>query len=102
MRSVTKETGMIRHIVVFSVEGARRTELDELIADLRALADEIDEIEAIACGRPLNATEFDAALTVDVADEAALTAYREHPAHEPVLERLRAIASTIVVADITA
>jgi Stress responsive A/B Barrel Domain len=88
--------------VVFSVESTRLSELDDLIDELRALAGEIDEIEAIACGRPLNATEFDAALTVDVADEAALTAYREHPAHEPVLERLRAIASTIVVADISA
>ena len=93
---------MIRHIVVFSVETAHLAGLDQLIDDLRALADEIDEIDAIACGRPLNATEYDAALTVDVADEAALTAYREHPAHQPVLERLRAIASTIVVADISA
>ena len=93
---------MIRHIVVFSVESARVSELDELIDALRALADQIDEIEAIACGRVLNATEFDAALTVDVADEAALAAYREHPAHQPVLERLRAMASKIVVADITA
>ena len=93
---------MIRHIVVFSVETAHLAELDQLIDDLRALADEIDEIDAIACGRPLNATEYDAALTVDVAGEAALTTYREHPAHKPVLERLRAIASTIVVADISA
>jgi hypothetical protein len=93
---------VLRHIVVFSVESARLAELDQLIDDLRALADEIDEIDAIACGRPLNATEYDAALTVDVADEAALTAYREHPAHQPVLERLRAVASTIVVADISA
>jgi hypothetical protein len=93
---------LIRHIVVFSVPSGRMSELDELIDALRALPDQIDEIEAIACGRSLNATEFDAALTVDVADEAALTAYREHPAHQPVLERLRAIASAIVVADISA
>jgi Stress responsive A/B Barrel Domain len=37
---------------------------------------------------------------VDVADEAALGTYREHPSHQPALERLRAIASQIVVADI--
>jgi hypothetical protein len=91
---------VIRHIVIFSVEAGRRNELDVLIEELLTLRGEIDEIEAIACGRSLGATGFDAALTVDVADEAALGAYREHPAHQPVLERLRAIASQIVVADI--
>jgi Stress responsive A/B Barrel Domain len=91
---------VIRHIVVFSVAESCRTELDVFIEELLTLPGEIDEIEAIACGRSLGATGLDAALTVDVADEAALGTYREHPSHQPALERLRAIASQIVVADI--
>jgi hypothetical protein len=91
---------LIRHVVVFTVAEAHRHELDALIEELRALPGEIAEIEALACGRSLGATGFDAALTVDVADEAALAAYREHPAHQPSLQRLRAVASQIVVADI--
>jgi hypothetical protein len=91
---------VIRHIVVFSVSEDARDELPGLIEDLGALHVQIDAIEALAVGRPLNATEFDCVLTVDVADEEALQAYREHPAHQPVLERLRAAATQIVVADI--
>jgi hypothetical protein len=92
---------LIRHIVVFSIDRGRETDLEQLIEDVHRLPAEIAEISAIACGRPLNSTAFDAALTVDVSDEAALEAYREHPAHQPVLQRLREIASKTVVADIT-
>jgi hypothetical protein len=91
---------VIRHIVVFSIDEGRDAALEQLIEDVHRLPAEIAEISAIACGRPLNATAFDAALTVDVPDEAALAAYREHPAHQPVLQRLREIASQLVVADI--
>jgi Stress responsive A/B Barrel Domain len=91
---------LIRHIVMFSVADDARDELAGLIEDLGALRVKIDVIEALAVGRPLNATEFDCALTVDVTDEDTLQAYREHPAHQPVLERLRSAATQIVVADI--
>jgi hypothetical protein len=93
---------VIRHVVVFSVAEDARDELPGLIEDLGALRVKIDVIEALAVGRPLNATEFDCAMTVDMADEDALQAYREHPAHQPVLERLRSAATRIVVADIVA
>jgi Stress responsive A/B Barrel Domain len=92
---------VIRHIVVVSVARDFQDELPGLIERLEALPGQIGEIEALAVGRPLNATAFDAALTVDVADENALQAYREHPAHVPVVEGLRRIAEEIVVADIT-
>lgn len=91
---------MIRHIVMFSVAKDARDQLPVLIEDLGALHVKIDVIEALAVGRPLNATEFDCALTVDVADEDALQAYREHPAHQPVLKRLRSAATQILVSDI--
>ena len=93
---------MIRHIVVFSVAAGQDEELAGLVDDLEALPGQIDVIEALAVGRPINDSPFDCALTVDLADEDALEAYRGHPAHQPVLERLRAIAADVVVADIEA
>jgi hypothetical protein len=93
---------LIRHIVVFSVAEGQEEQLAGLVGDLEALPAQIDEIEALAVGRPMNETPFDCALTVDLADGDALEAYRGHPAHQPVLERLRAIATEIVVADIEA
>ena len=91
---------MIRHIVLFSVDDNARDELAVLIDELTALPGQIDAIEALAVGRPLNAGAHDCALTVDVLDEHALQTYREHPAHQPVVDRLRRIATEMVVADI--
>ena len=93
---------MIRHIVVFSVADGQEEQLAGLVDDLEALPGQIDVIEALAVGRPLNDTPFDCALTVDLADVDALEAYRGHPAHQPVVDRLRAIAADVVVADIEA
>ena len=92
---------MIRHIVVFSVADDARGELDALIEELAALPGQIDVIEALSVGPPINAGGYDCALTVDVLDEDALRAYRDHPAHQPVVEHLRRIASEVVVADIS-
>jgi hypothetical protein len=91
---------VIRHIVVFSVAQEAKHELRELIDELRSLPKAIEEIEALACSTPVNASEFDCVLTVDIADEEAFQAYRDHPAHQPALSRLRRVASRIVVVDI--
>jgi hypothetical protein len=95
-----QEAILIRHIVVFSVAAEAEAELASLIGELESLPDRIEAIEALAVGRPLNQTPYGCALTVDVADEDALEAYRGHPAHVPVVERLRRIATEVVVADI--
>ena len=91
---------MIRHIVVFSVAADHRDQLAGVVDELRALPGQIDAIEALSVGPPLNDTPYDCALTVDVADEAALAAYRCHPAHQPVLDRLGRVVAEMVVADI--
>lgn len=90
---------MLRHVVVWSMLNDRSGDLDRLIDAIERLPDQIDEIEALSCGRLLNESENDAILTVDVCDQAALERYRSHPAHQPVLEDLRDMADEIVVAD---
>ena len=90
---------MIRHVVLWSMKPDSRAELEPLVAELRALPEEIEEIRALSVGQLLNESPFDAALCVDVDDAEALERYRSHPAHQPSLEHLRAAAAEILAAD---
>jgi|GEM_PF-5745523 len=90
---------MIRHAVIWSMAPDRAAELEPLLEELRALPEAIGEIRALSAGPLLNESSYDAALCVDVDDEAALERYRSHPAHEPSLSRLREVATEIVVGD---
>lgn len=90
---------MIRHAVIWSMAPDRAADLEPLLEELRALPAAIEEIRGLSAGPLLNESAYDAALCVDVEDEAALERYRSHPAHAPSLARLRAVAAQIVVAD---
>jgi len=90
---------MVRHVVVWTMKDDTEGELDGLLEALQALPGEIAEIKALSAGRLLNSSEYDAALCVDVEDSEALERYRAHPAHQPVVTRLRAVATALVVAD---
>jgi hypothetical protein len=90
---------MVRHAVAWSMAEGHQGELDAILDELRRLPEEIPEIAELSCGRLLNDSQLDAALCVDVADLDALERYRAHPAHSPVLDRLRRTTSSIVVAD---
>lgn len=90
---------MIRHAVIWSMAPDRAADLEPLLDELRALPDAIEEIRALTAGPLLNESPHDAALCVDVDDEAALERYRSHPAHAPSLAHLREVAAEIVVAD---
>ena len=76
-------------------------ECDSLLAELRALK-HIPGVIEVVCSTNMASTEHHAALTVDVEGVEALAAYREHPDHLPVLERLRSLARRLEVADIEA
>jgi stress responsive alpha/beta barrel protein len=90
---------MLRHVVVWAMEPGKEEALDDLLGAMQRLPDEIDTIEALSCGRLFNDSPYDAVLCVDLDDEAALATYRAHPAHKPVLDELRDVAATVVVAD---
>jgi hypothetical protein len=74
-------------------------ELDSLLAELRAMLAQIEEIRALSAGPLLNESSLDAALCVDLEDAEALERYRVHPVHQPVAGRLREVAAEVVVAD---
>jgi hypothetical protein len=90
---------MLRHVVIWSMAEGHGEELDDVLGELRGLPERIEEIEGLSAGRLLNESDLDAVLCVDVADAEALERYRSHPAHQPVLTRLRAVAAQLVVAD---
>ncbi len=90
---------MLRHAVIWSMAEGREGELDEVLRELRELPDQIEEIAGLSAGRLLNESGLEAVLCVDVADADALERYRAHPAHQPVLTRLRDTAAELVVAD---
>jgi Stress responsive A/B Barrel Domain len=93
---------VIRHIVLFSLTDGSGPEGAELLASLEALPDRISEIRGFMLGRLINDTgQHQFALTVDLDDAEALARYREHPDHVPIVEQLHALASEIVVADIS-
>lgn len=82
----------LRHVVMLKMDARSLQERAEraarLAAALEALPQHIEHIMALSVGvnsveRPGN---WDLVLTVDVADEAALDAYREHPEHVKVME----------------
>jgi hypothetical protein len=74
-------------------------ELDDVLRELRELPGQIEEIEDLSAGRLLNESAMEAVLCVDLADADALRRYRSHPAHQPVLTRLRETAADLLAAD---
>ncbi len=90
---------MLRHVVIWSMAAGHEGNLDSLLSDLSRLPEQIDEIVALSAGRLLNTSNHDGVLCVDLEDTAALERYRQHPAHQPVLTRMREEASEIVAAD---
>ena len=85
----------LRHIVLMKMDAVspeeRATRTAKLAAALEALAPHIEQIISLTVG--INVLEspsnWDLALTVDVADEAALQVYRSHPEHVKVAELIQ-------------
>lgn len=92
---------VLRHIVLFTLADDQAPEAEQLLADLEALPSRVPEIRGLMLGRLINEGGHQFALTVDLDDVDALTRYREHPDHVPAAQRLRALSSEVVVADIT-
>ena len=90
---------ILRHVVMMKMAAASPEERDEraalLAAELEALPPHIEHILALSVG--VNSLEsrgnWDLVLTVDVADEAALDAYRTHPEHVKVVELIQQIVA---------
>jgi hypothetical protein len=90
---------MIRHIVLWSMRDETRDELDSLLDQLREMSVRIDEVRALSTDLLLNDSAYDAVLSIDLDDEAALERYVQHPAHQAAGARLVELSATAEVAD---
>ncbi|MEX1178003.1 MAG: Dabb family protein [Nitriliruptor sp.] len=89
---------MIWHIVRFELgtyDDEVRRGFERQLEDLVGL----DGVAFLRVGRDVNDPAI-TGLVVGLADAAALTAYREHPDHQPVLDRIRELDIPRVALDI--
>ncbi len=89
---------MIWHVVRFDCTGVEASTRQELEASLAALA-ELDEVAWLRVARDVEEPTITGLLTV-FADVDALTRYRVHPEHLPVVERIKALGIPTVRLDI--
>lgn len=91
---------MLWHIVRFELpHDVDDTERSALAADLRGLADAIDEVAFVRVAEQAVGEPHVLGLIVGFANEAALLAYQQHPAHAPVARRIDALAERVVRLD---
>lgn len=78
----------VRHISLLTLDDT--CDVDALVAELRRLPEQIPALRSYVVGRDLGISEGNATVAVvaDVDDEAGFVAYRDHPAHQRVLDEL--------------
>lgn len=89
---------MIWHVVRFELGGLSEEIRTEVEGELAALAD-LDVVSFLRVGRDLEDPAV-TGLVVGLADADALTAYREHPDHLPVVQRIAELGVPRVRLDI--
>jgi Stress responsive A/B Barrel Domain len=89
---------VLYHVVLLKLKSEKAAQLDSLLEELRELRG-LPMVVSLACGRDVAAAGYDAALVVAVAGPDELAAYRSHPAHQPVLARLRDACEALAVVD---
>ena len=80
---------MIWHIVRFDMSGIDESVREDIEAELAGLA-ALDEVAWLRVARDVEEPAFTGLITV-FADARALDAYRRHPRHLPVVERIRSL-----------
>jgi hypothetical protein len=90
---------MIWHVVRFDFAGVDDATRAEVEASLAAL-DGLDEVAWLRVGRDLEEPTVTGLLTA-FADEQALAAYRVHPRHVPVVQRIRELGVAVTRLDVT-
>ena len=100
---------MIRHIVMFTLiatdEAQRERDVVEVRTRLEALVGTVPGLQSMTFGRDLGlVTEghWDAVLVSDHDDNAALTAYQAHPAHQKVGAFIRSVTGERATVDFSA
>jgi len=92
---------MITHVVLVKLKDQRDRNIESMEALLRSLNGRIPSLRQLEVGKDIVRSEraYDIALIAKFDDLHGLRGYRTHPLHLPVLDKLRELASSIVVVD---
>ena len=93
---------MVDHLVFFAVrEGASDEEVDDLLASIRGLRDEVPATLDLSVGEDFTGRSggYTHALFARFEDASGLEEYMKHPAHLAVVEKLGATTTGRIVVD---
>ena len=93
---------MVDHLVMFAVkEGASAEEVEDLLASIRGLRDEVPGVVDLSVGEDFSGRsgDYTHALFARFENAAGLQVYMGHPAHLAVVEKLDATTTGRIVAD---
>jgi hypothetical protein len=90
---------MFTHMVLFRFPD--EATCGAVIARVRALAEEIEEVEDLVVGRDEARSDrsYDVGMVMRFADRAAFDRYNAHPAHVPVAAWIDGVATDAVAVD---
>ena len=82
---------MVTHIALFRwKENVTKEEIDKMMADIKNLKDQIDEVVDLNCGKNFSKWNegYTHAVVVTTKTREDLDIYRNHPSHIPVAKRV--------------
>ena len=93
---------MVEHLVWFKMaEGTGQPEREQLCSGLRALKEQIPEIQYLACGDDFSGRSrgFEVGLVVRFRDRQGLEIYQPHPHHKAFIEAHKHLWSEVQALD---
>ena len=92
---------MVIHIVMFKLADKNPENLDQAIAALNSLRENIETLKFIEIGTDFLSSErsYDIVLTAFFDDRQGFEAYSSHKNHLPVVEKMRSLCSSSIVVD---
>ena len=92
---------MIKHVVMFKLKNNTRENMSEAVSALKNMEGKIPSLNHIEVGVDISKTErsSDIVLTTHFDDMEGLKTYASHPVHQPVIDILRKLCSSISAVD---
>ncbi len=92
---------MVKHIVMFKLAEKNQKNMDQAIAALNSLRENIETLKFLELGTDFLGSErsYDIVITAFFDDREGLKIYAGHKNHLPVVEEMRSLCSSSIVVD---
>lgn len=92
---------MIKHIVMFKLKNNTPENLNQAVTALKGLEGQIETLKFIEVGTDVTHSErsYDIVLTTHFDNIEGLKTYSDHAKHQPVLQTMRTLCSSIAAVD---